>query len=264
MLDNLSVYRIDRNVLMIENLYRWLITETDVCHHIKRRASQTTENPLQQLENHWSSPYSRTKILSQLPRPRIMSSRQIPPFNSSHDVLPYIARHRWQMTMPEIMNSCIWAMDPAAVERDTIQAFLQSLPRLQLEELTEKDCPICLDEYGSDSVNDTPTKLPCGHILGADCVRTWLVSGRDTCPQCRQQIFFRPVTLEFFSHPHLQLLELRGAARIFLEETDGQSDQSYRAFRRWATGDAIDMNSMAYRRLASNAIDIIETRARII
>lgn len=193
-----------------------------------------------------------------------MSSRQIPSFTSSHDVLPYIARHRWELTMSVIMNSCTWAMDPAAVERDTIQAFLQSLPRLQLEELTEKDCPICLNEYGTDSPSDTPTKLSCGHILGADCVYSWLMSGRNTCPECRHQIFFRPVPLEFFSYPHLQLLHIRGAARTFLEETDGQVDQSYRAFRRWANGDAIDMNSMAYRRLALNAIDTIETLARSI
>lgn len=193
-----------------------------------------------------------------------MSSRQIPSFASSHDVLPYIARHRWQMTITEILNSCNWAVDPTAVERDTIQAFLQSLSRLQLEDLTEKDCPICLDEYGSDSPNDSPTKLPCGHVLGADCVKTWLISGRNTCPQCRHQIFFRPVPLDIFSYSHIQLLELRGAARIFLEETDGQADQSYRAFRLWATGDAVDMNSMAYRRLALNAIDTVEALARSI
>lgn len=193
-----------------------------------------------------------------------MSSRQIPSFTSSHDVLPYIARHRWDLTMSTIMNSCTWAMDLAAVERDTIQAFTQCLPRVQLEELTEKDCPICLNEYGSDCPDDTPAKLSCGHILGADCVNTWLISGRNTCPQCRHQIFFRPASLEFLSDPHLQLLQVRDATRNFLEETDGQVDQSYRAFRRWATGDTIDMNSMAYRRLALNVIDTIETLARSI
>lgn len=166
--------------------------------------------------------------------------------------------------MSNIVNSCTWAMDLAAVERDTIQSFLHGLQRFELEELTEKDCPICLNEYGSDCPDDTPTKLPCGHILGADCLYTWLISGRNTCPQCRHQIFFRPAPLEFFSDPHLQLLKVRDAARNFLEETDGQVDQDYRAFRRWATGDTIDINSMAYRRLAFNVIDTIETLARSI
>lgn len=193
-----------------------------------------------------------------------MSSRQMPPFTSSHDVLPYIARHRWELTMPTIMSFCIWARSPAAVELDTIQAFVQTLPRLQLEELTEKDCLICLDEYGTESPRDTPTKLPCGHILGADCMYSWLRSGRNTCPQCRQEIPFRPIPLEISIYCQLQLREVSGAGKVFLDETHGQGDQSYRAFCRWATGDAMDMISMAYRRQALAIIVNIEIVARSI
>lgn len=155
-------------------------------------------------------------------------------------------------------------MDLAAVECNTIQAFLRSLPRFKLKELTEKDCPICLNEYGSEYPKDTPTKLPCGHILGTDYVYTWLMSGRDTCAQYRHQIFFPTVPLQFFSDSHLQLLVVRDSARNILEENDGQVDQNYRAFRRWATGDTIDMISMAYRRLPLNDINTIETLARSI
>lgn len=196
------------------------------------------------------------------PRVRIMSSLQIPPFTSSHDVLPYIARHRWELTIPTIMSFCVWARSPAAAELDTIQVFLQTLQRLQLEELTEKNCPICLDEYGTESPSDTPTKLPCGHILGADCIYSWLKSGRNTCPQCRQEIHFRPIPLEISIYYHLQLRELSGAGRVFLDETRGQGDQSYHAFFRWATGDAMDMISLAYRRQALVTIVNIETIAR--
>lgn len=157
-------------------------------------------------------------------------------------------------------------MDPAAVERSAIRALVQSLPFLPTEELgpdvTEKDCPICLSEYGTGSPNDVPVKLPCGHILGADCMHTWLNSGKNTCPQCRHQVFNRPVPLGLFSHQHLQLLEVRGAARTFLTETYWHIDQSYYAFRRWANGDTDDMNSMAYRRLALDAIHTIETLAQ--
>lgn len=195
-----------------------------------------------------------------------MSSRQIPFFNSSEEILPYIARHRWELSMSVITNLCTGAIDTAAVERSAIRAFLQSLPYLQPEELgpdmTEKECPICLNEYSIVFPNDTPTKLSCGHILGADCMYTWLISGQNTCPQCRHQVFTRPVPLGFFSHQHLQLLEVRSAARTFLSENSWDVDQSYYAFCCWANGDADDMNSMAYRRLALDAIGTIETLAR--
>lgn len=165
--------------------------------------------------------------------------------------------------MTTVMNYCTWAVDRAAVERDTFQAFLQSLSRLQLEELTEKDCPVCLDEYGTESPSDTPTKLPCGHILGADCMYSWLMSGRNTCPQCRREIYFRPLPLQLSSYPHLQLLDVRGAGRIFLDERE-QGDHSYRAFCHWATADAMDITSMIYKRMALTTINSIEALARSI
>lgn len=193
-----------------------------------------------------------------------MSSRQIPLFTSSHEALRYIARYRQELTIPTIMSFCRWARSPAAVERDTILGFLQTLPRLQLEELTEKDCPICLNEYGTESPSDTPTKLPCGHILGADCMYSWLKSGSRTCPQCRHEISFGPIALESSIYCHLQLREVSGAGRVFLEETRGERDQSYHAFCRWATGDVMDMTSMAYRRQALATIVTIEILARSI
>lgn len=252
---------------MSENLYRCLITETDVCsYHIKHQASQTTGDLPPTTRKSLTSLFQNEKPFATVNFPRLttMSRRQIPPFTSSHDVLPYIARHRWELTIPVIMDFCTWAMNPAAVERDSIPAFIQSLPRFQLEELSEKDCPICLDEYGTYSPSDTPTKLPCGHILGANCMYSWLMSGRNTCPQCRQEIYFRPVPLELYSDLHLQLLEVRGAGRVFLEDIDGQFDQSYFAFCRWATRNGMDVTSTAYRRLALNTIETIETLARSI
>lgn len=195
-----------------------------------------------------------------------MSSPRIPAFTSIDEVLPYIARHRWELSMSVIMNCCNWAMDPDAVERSAIRAFIKSLPRVQLKELgpdvTEKNCPICLSEYGTASPTDTPIKLPCRHILGADCMSIWLVSGKTSCPHCRREIFTRPAPLGFFSNEHLQLIEVRGAAMGFLADTSWHHDQSYPAFRRWANEDTDDINSMGYRRLALDAINTIETLAR--
>lgn len=170
--------------------------------------------------------------------------------------------------MSVIMNSCNWAMDPDAVDRSAIRAFIKTLPSVRLEELgadiTEKNCPICLSEYGRVSPPDTPIKLPCRHILGADCMSTWLMSGKLTCPHCRRQVFTRPAALGFFSHQHLQLIEVRGAAMGFLADTSWHHDQSYLAFRRWANEKTDNTNVMAYRRLALDAIHTIETLARSI
>lgn len=161
---------------------------------------------------------------------------------------------------------CNWAMDPEAVDRSAIRALIKSLARVPLDELgpdiTEKDCPICLSEYGTASATDTPIKLPCQHILGADCLFTWLMSGRTTCPHCRLQVFTRPTPLAFFSHQHLQLIEVRAAAMGFLADTSWHHHKSYHSFRSWATEDTDDANSMAYRRLALDAINTIETLAR--
>ena len=195
-----------------------------------------------------------------------MSSPQIPNFTSIDEVLPYLARHRWELSMLSFSNYCNWAMDPDAVDRSAIRALIGPLPRVQVEELgpdiTEKDCPVCLSEYGTASPTDTPIKLPCQHILGADCLFTWLMSGKNTCPHCRRQVFTRPTHLEFFSHQHLQLIEVRGAAMGFLAETSWHHDKSYLSFRRWANEHTDDATSRAYRRLALDAINTIETLAR--
>lgn len=170
--------------------------------------------------------------------------------------------------MSVIMNSCNWAMDPVAVDRSVIRAFMKSLPSVKLEELgpdmTEKNCPICLSEYGTDSPTDTPIKLPCQHIMGADCMYTWLISGGNNCPHCRGQVITRPAPLGFFSHQHLQLIKVRGAAMGFLADTSWHHDQSYYAFRCWANEVTDDTNGMAYRQLSLAAINTIETLARTI
>lgn len=168
--------------------------------------------------------------------------------------------------MSSIPNYCNWAMDSDAVGHSAIRAFIKSLPSIQLEELgpdiTDKDCPICLSEYGTASPTDTPIKLPCQHILGTDCMYTWLLSGKNTCPHCRRQVFTRPTPLVLFSNQHLQFIELRGAAMLFSADTSWHHDQSYLAFRRWANEDTDDAYIMAYRRVALDAINTIETLAQ--
>lgn len=55
---------------------------------------------------------------------------------------------------------------------------------------------ICLATYGVDAKDDgameAVVRLPCGHQVGAECIRTWLSpdkAARNSCPACRMTFF---------------------------------------------------------------------------
>ena len=55
---------------------------------------------------------------------------------------------------------------------------------------------ICLNEYGTEieegGTDETAVYLPCGHDVGAECIRTWLSpdrEARNSCPACRMTFF---------------------------------------------------------------------------
>lgn len=107
---------------------------------------------------------------------------------------------------------------------EEVDRFLDSLPRLKNGSLgKEENCSICLFGYGevrgklaapvevsgkgkkrmsvSDDVveeglpgeelPELAAKLPCGHIYGELCIKTWLLERPATCPTCRY--CFQPV-----------------------------------------------------------------------
>lgn len=70
----------------------------------------------------------------------------------------------------------------------------------ELERLSDRTCIICREEMvASDvrarrdvperrsGVNDTPKKLPCGHIFHFHCLRSWL-ERQQSCPTCRRPV----------------------------------------------------------------------------
>ena len=74
--------------------------------------------------------------------------------------------------------------------------FLAGLPRVAKDELPEdKMCMICHEEYGAAPSDSEPgeeaVRLPCpgGHIVGFNCISSWLSSdmNRRSCPYCRHQ-----------------------------------------------------------------------------
>lgn len=107
---------------------------------------------------------------------------------------------------------------------EQVDEFVQSLPRMKNSSLGEEEriCSICAFEYGdvrgilaapvsgkgkniimpySDLVDDeglpgeelpeAAAKLPCGHVYGDWCIKTWLLEQPATCPACRY--CFQPV-----------------------------------------------------------------------
>lgn len=96
---------------------------------------------------------------------------------------------------------------------EQVDEFVQSLTRMKTSSLETEDqtCSICKFDYGrvrgnlaepaydikqkqvSDCDQGLPgeempeyaAKLPCGHVYGEWCLKTWFLSQPATCPTCR-------------------------------------------------------------------------------
>jgi hypothetical protein len=66
----------------------------------------------------------------------------------------------------------------------TREIIIDKLKTVKLNEIEEKDCPICLDEYNCQS---QIILLPCLHSFHSSCIKKWL-SKNVTCPICRKDI----------------------------------------------------------------------------
>ena len=81
------------------------------------------------------------------------------------------------------------------------ETFLKPLPVLSLTDLPKdsQECPICLELYQGPPHKDNPIRLPCSHVIGKDCLLSWLktctLNGKNhTCPICRAILFDRDTT----------------------------------------------------------------------
>lgn len=83
--------------------------------------------------------------------------------------------------LPSTSNSC----PPAA------QHIIENLPTISISKCdfeedchNNKECSICFLEH---EVNDSVTRLPCGHFFHGECINEWLHK-RCTCPICRWEL----------------------------------------------------------------------------
>lgn len=93
-----------------------------------------------------------------------------------------------------------------------VDEFMETSGRVEIcaLESDEMECSICKMEYGiyrgeeirstesaldqelpGEDAPEQPAKLPCGHIFGEWCIKTWLLEQPASCPACRFQ--FKPV-----------------------------------------------------------------------
>ena len=85
--------------------------------------------------------------------------------------------------------------------------FLNGLHEIDWKDLPDGSrCMICLSVYGTDikerGAAETVVRLPCGHDVGADCIRTWLSpdkEARNSCPACRS-VFFPAQPRPYMEH----------------------------------------------------------------
>ena len=183
---------------------------------------------------------------------------------SSEEVLPYIIRNSFQMTVSQLTNIRAWALDRNPVERGAILNFVRSLRPIDPTSLGsnsyDQQCSICLERYGRVLDSDIPAQLAYGHVMGAECLKQWFIRS-ESCPQCRRQVFRTPDQPEEFSTEQNILRDILLSGNDFLAETLLEIDESYFAFHRWASGVGQRDESTASRRLAGECITKLDTLA---
>lgn len=72
---------------------------------------------------------------------------------------------------------------------DFLEDYTHFINDSSLQNVIGKECPICLNSE-TQSDNAVCTKMPCGHLFHAQCIKRWFCYSF-TCPVCRKQFKFR-------------------------------------------------------------------------
>lgn len=73
-----------------------------------------------------------------------------------------------------------------------LKALLKKTKLLQPNEVEDQTCHVCCDDYLKDLSQELPRRLPCGHIIGTECLLQWASSQAHAtainCPWCMRPI----------------------------------------------------------------------------
>lgn len=84
----------------------------------------------------------------------------------------------------------------AAREMHSRRATTRAISELVKVDITtlekeDRSCSICMEPFGEpepvQGKIEWPVKMPCGHVFGLTCIKTWL-SEHCTCPSCRRKV----------------------------------------------------------------------------
>ncbi|KAM0794370.1 hypothetical protein BDR22DRAFT_895221 [Usnea florida] len=83
----------------------------------------------------------------------------------------------------------------------SLNALLENTQLLHPNEVEDQTCPICFDDYLQDQSRELPRRLPCGHIVGTECLLQWASAQNGTsaikCPRCTQPVIDPPGARQF-------------------------------------------------------------------
>lgn len=76
---------------------------------------------------------------------------------------------------------------PAPLSTTWVKELVDQLPAIDFHDLPNDShaCDICMEPFDSTDEPEQPVKLPCGHVMGRNCITKWLASS-NTCPLCRR------------------------------------------------------------------------------
>ena len=73
-----------------------------------------------------------------------------------------------------------------------LKALLDKTQLLLPNEVENQTCPVCYEDYLHTSSKEFPRKLPCGHLIGTECLLLWASSQTHAtsinCPWCMHPI----------------------------------------------------------------------------
>ena len=70
--------------------------------------------------------------------------------------------------------------------------FVNNLPDVDVKDVESGTCDICMEPFARSEDCESAVQLPCGHIMGRQCISKWLESS-NSCPLCRRVLFENPV-----------------------------------------------------------------------
>ena len=117
---------------------------------------------------------------------------------------------------------------------EAARTFLDQLPDMSLNDLqSEARCDICFETFGRTEDPESPTRLPCGHVLGKSCISQW-VETSNSCPLCRHVLFAQESLLPDHEPRRIDTFaETREFAEVYQPETEGD-----------LTNDSMDTNGL--------------------